>query len=165
MEWDPRTQTNTEEILAEITNAENSIQSENWRALFNQAKELNLPIMFHSEIPFNSPTFEELYSSIFKWANQNPNISNPKLFAHSETHSIDQDELKLIQMITSFANNIYPDPTKSPHLHFCHVTDVRCIDLIIQYKEKGYPFTYEVTPHHLLLNYDMRFSIPAFAKF
>lgn len=51
------------------------------------------------------------------------------------------------------------------HLHVCHVSSKLGVELIRWAKQRGFPITAEVTPHHLLLteseakNYDTRFKV------
>ncbi|KPV62372.1 MAG: dihydroorotase [Candidatus Bathyarchaeota archaeon BA2] len=40
----------------------------------------------------------------------------------------------------------------SAHLHFCHVSSAVALNAILKAKNTGYPFTCEVTPHHLLMS-------------
>ncbi len=49
------------------------------------------------------------------------------------------------------ARNILLAKKTGAHLHLAHISCAESIDIIRFYKQKGYQFTVEVTPHHLLL--------------
>lgn len=50
------------------------------------------------------------------------------------------------------------------HIHFCHVSTARSVNLIRRAKEDGLNVTAEVTPHHLLLNEDAVLEFDTNAK-
>lgn len=136
-----------------------------WQQLFAKAKELNLSIAFHPEMPEEATKIQEVYRNA-KGEGMNPDLhlASPELYAHSESHPIVGNEFSLIQMICSILSQTYSDPNNSPRVHFCHVSSVKCIDYIQYMKERGFPITFEVSPHHILLNYAQSIQPPAFGK-
>lgn len=136
-----------------------------WQALFTKAKELDLPIIFHPEMPEESTKLHETFlTALGEGMNPDLHLSSPELFAHNESHPIIGNEFSLVQMICSILQQTYADPSQSPRVHFVHISSTKCIDYIAQLKERGFPITFEVSPHHVLLNYTHSIHPPAFGK-
>ncbi len=135
-----------------------------WRKLFELANTYNIPVIFHPELPTTDETFKT------RWENGKAiakveRMKNPKIFAHDVTHPIYSNELSFIEMITAIVRNFFPDPSKAPHLHFVHISSPEVAEIIeIMLKKPGYSCSYEITPHHMLLNYKSEFQTEADAK-
>jgi len=53
-----------------------------------------------------------------------------------------------------------------PHIHFCHVSSKEALYILLnaRFEVSLLNFSFEVTPHHLLLNNDMKFEKDSYAK-
>jgi dihydroorotase len=67
------------------------------------------------------------------------------LEAYLKVHS-PEAELKAIQRTIKLAKKT------STHIHFCHVSSAEGLKAILTAKNRGFPITCEVVPHHLLLS-------------
>ncbi len=155
-----------EEFFASIKKVLSKFQNEyaNWEKLFKFATELNLPILFHPELPRFPQVLEFFYKQGKKIALHEGKI-NPNLYAHHVAHPIYQNEIANIEMIILFLRKFHPDPKNAPHVHFVHVSNPDAIKIInTALRQEGYPCSIEVSPHHMLLNYDMEFPLESFAK-
>jgi len=155
-----------EEFFASIKKALTNFQNEytHWKKLFEFAAKLKLPILFHPELPKTSQTLEFFYEQGKKIASSEGKI-NQNLYAHHVAHPIYQNEIANIEMITIFLRKFYPNPKSAPHVHFVHVSNPDAIKIInTALRQEGYPCSIEVSPHHMLLNYDMKFSSESLAK-
>ncbi len=155
-----------EEFFSSIKKILSNFQNEytNWKKLFKFAAKLNLPILFHPELPRAPQVLEFFYEQGKKIAVQEGK-NNPYLFAHHVAHPIYQNEIANIEMITLFLRKFHPNPKNAPHVHFVHVSNPDAIKIInTAIKQKGYPCSIEVSPHHMLLNYDMKFPSESLAK-
>ncbi len=155
-----------EEFFASIKKVLTHFQNDytNWKKLFEYAVKLNLPILFHPELPRAPQVLEFFYEQGKKIATSEGKI-NPNLYAHHVAHPIYQNEIANIEMITIFLRKFHPNPKNAPHVHFVHVSNPDAIKIInTALKQEGYPCSIEVSPHHLLLNYDMKFPSETFAK-
>ncbi|MHA1647031.1 MAG: amidohydrolase family protein, partial [Promethearchaeota archaeon] len=137
---------------------------ENWRDLFKIAKNFNLPVLFHPEVPRETAQYEKIWDDGIKIA-EIEQVPNPNLYAHSVQHGMYSNELALVEMIISFIRKFYPEPKDAPHVHFVHLSSPEPIEIIEKLlKDSGYPCSIEVTPHHLFLNYDSKFTQEVFGK-
>ena len=155
-----------EEFFASIEKIISNFQNEytNWEKLFNFAVKLHLPILFHPEFPRAPQVLEFFYEQGKKIA-LNEGKSNPYLYAHHVAHPIYQNEIAIIEMIILFLRKYYPNPKDAPQVHFVHVSNPDAIKIInTALKREGYSCSIEVSPHHMLLNYNMKFSVESFAK-
>ncbi len=155
-----------DEFFASIKKVISLFQNEysNWEKLFNFAAKLNLPILFHPELPRAPQVLEFFYEQGKKIAVNEGKI-NPNLYAHHVAHPIYQNEIANIEMITLFLRKFYPNPKNAPHVHFVHVSNPDAIKIIrTALKQEGYPCSIEVSPHHMFLNYEIKFLSESFAK-
>jgi dihydroorotase len=136
----------------------------NWLALFRACQKAGLSIFFHPELPH---TEEELNKKRELLTSDTPSswsTKNRHLLDHHMTHSIVNNEVAHIMMITHIARLLGKDPKAWPHLHICHVSNTPGINIIQTTAKALYPITFEVTPHHILLNYNVSVPNEAFAK-
>ena len=155
-----------EEFFASIEKIISNFQNEytNWEKLFKFAVKLNLPILFHPELPRAPQVLEFFYEQGKKIA-QNEGKTNPDLYAHHVAHPIYQNEIANIEMIILFLRKYYPNPKNAPHVHFVHVSNPDAIKIIhTALKQEGYSCSIEVSPHHMLLHYGMKFPLESYAK-
>ncbi|MCF2141695.1 MAG: dihydroorotase family protein [Candidatus Lokiarchaeota archaeon] len=135
-----------------------------WRQLFKLCKENNVPILFHPELPRDQKSLKKIYEQGLKIA-EIENSPNSHLFAHHVSHPVYTNELGFVEMIIAFLYQFFPEPKDAPHVHFVHVSSAEVIEVIQEMlKKKEYPCSIEVSPHHLLLNYDMKFPSENYAK-
>ena len=155
-----------DEFFTSIKKIISNFQNEytNWEKLFKFAAKLNLPILFHPELPRAPQVLEFFYEQGKKIAEQEGK-TNLNLFAHHVAHPIYQNEIANIEMITLFLRKFHPNPKTAPHVHFVHVSNSDAIQIInTALRQEGYPCSIEVSPHHMLLNYEMTFPFESFAK-
>ncbi|MHA1777561.1 MAG: dihydroorotase [Promethearchaeota archaeon] len=135
-----------------------------WKKLFETAKEHDLLILFHPELPREANLRYKIYEHGLQIA-KTEKVPNPHLFAHHVAHPVYTNELALVEMLISLLYKYFPDPTQAPHVHFVHVSSANVVEIIhLMLKQKGYPCSIEASPHHLFLNYDMLFSSENKAK-
>lgn len=168
LDWNPgwRSDLDPAEFSAEITNILKNFQNEyeSWKKLFEAAKEHELPLLFHPEFPRESESTRKIYEQGLKIA-EIEHSPNPHLFAHHVSHPVFTNELALVEMLIAFLYKFFPEPDKAPHIHFVHVSSSEVVDVIhLMLKSKGYPCSIEVSPHHLLLHYDLPFFSENWAK-
>ncbi|QEE15688.1 dihydroorotase family protein [Promethearchaeum syntrophicum] len=155
-----------EEFFGFIEKVLNNFQNEytHWEKLFEFAVKLKLPILFHPEFPRAPQVLEFFYEQGKKIASLEGKL-NPYLYAHHVSHPIYQNEIANIEMITIFLRKFYPNPKNAPHVHFVHVSNSDAITIInTALRQEGYSCSIEISPHHMLLNYDMKFPSETFAK-
>ncbi len=137
---------------------------ENWELLFKSAKELDLPISFHPELPKSEEKLQIAWEKGIQ-NSKNSGVINRNLTAHDIQHSVYSNELGCIEMISTMINHYFPEPSKAPHIHFVHVSHPDCVEIIRETLQKrGYSASIEVTPHHILLNNSMKFQQESYAK-
>ncbi|MHA1520691.1 MAG: dihydroorotase [Promethearchaeota archaeon] len=135
-----------------------------WHQLFDDAKKFNLPILIHPEFPREKESLKKLHEQGMIIA-KNESSKNPQLFAHHVAHPVYTNELALVEMIIAFLYKFYPNPKDAPHIHFVHVSSSEVIHVIkAALKSKNYPCSIEVSPHHLLLNYEKSFETENMGK-
>jgi len=128
---------------------------DHWETLFTLAKKHDLPLIFHPELPRTPEMLLRIWKEGLTIA-QLEQSTNPELYAHNVQHPIYTNELAHVEMVIAFIHKICPTPEKAPHLHFAHVSSSDAVTVIeMLLKEKGYPCSIEVTPHHMLLNYNL----------
>ncbi|MDH5783099.1 MAG: dihydroorotase family protein, partial [Candidatus Bathyarchaeota archaeon] len=101
---------------------------------FSEVKKANVPVAVHAE---DKDAFE---SKMKRMQNENRN----DIDAYLEAHSSDV-EVKAVQRIIGLAEK------SEAHVHFCHISSAKSLNLIRRAKGTGVNITCEVTPHHLLL--------------
>jgi len=112
---------------------------ESLKIFFEEAAKLDVPVLIHAEDKaFWESKMEELKR------NGRCDVS-----AFSEAHSA-ESEVKAIKRVIKISYG------SGVHIHICHVSAGKSVDVISSAKRKGVPITCEVTPHHLLLSaYEM----------
>ncbi|MHA1712679.1 MAG: dihydroorotase [Candidatus Ranarchaeia archaeon] len=105
------------------------------------------PVAFHAEDPgrFNASVLglSPANDTILKiWNKYRP--------SDSEIYQITD----IIELLHTFR---YP-------VHICHVTVPASVDLLLAARKKRLPISWEVTPHHLLLNDEINVSVATWAK-
>jgi hypothetical protein len=137
---------------------------ENWEKLFKIAKQSKLPLVIHPELPQSQEKLDSQWNNGLAIA-EIEKSPNPHLFAHNVQHSVYSNEIGNIQMITCFIRKFFPNPLDAPQLHFVHVSHPDAVEVLNQVlKVPGYPVSIEVSPHHALLNFMMKFSQESYAK-
>jgi len=105
-------------------------------------------------------------SQVLRRAMEYSTIFNIPIILHSEDHTLTQ-EGAINEGLMSMKLGVWGIPKEAEaahvtrnillahktgaHLHLAHISCAESIDIIRFYKQKGYYFTTEVTPHHLLL--------------
>lgn len=101
---------------------------------FKEAEKLKVPIAVHAE---DKETYE---NKMKKLLNENRHDVDAYLKAHSS-----EVEAKAVQRMVKLAKQ------SGAHVHFCHISSARSLNLIEEAKKVGVNVSCEVTPHHLLL--------------
>jgi len=132
----------------------------NMQKLIKLSSKLQFPIFIHPDWP-SSNTYKEKLSDI--------NIQKGNLLKiHNKFHP-NKNEAKFIRFILDNCYEVIKEcklpPEKYPIIHFCHVSCKESIKKLNNFYN-GYAsiITYEVTPHHILLNYNIKLENPAYGK-
>ena len=102
---------------------------------FNDVGKMGVPVAVHAE---DRETLENMRRNMEK-------AGRKDVEAYVKAHPL-QAEIKATKRIIQLAKK------SSAHLHFCHVSSAAALNAILKAKNKGFPFTCEVTPHHLLMS-------------
>jgi dihydroorotase len=103
----------------------------------NKVAEIGVPIAVHAE---DRETIENMKRKMEK-------AGRKDVEAYVKAHP-SQAEIKATKHIIQLAKK------SSAHLHFCHISSATALNEILKAKTAGFPFTCEVTPHHLLMSYE-----------
>lgn len=102
---------------------------------FNKASEFPVPISFHAE------DHELIKKTSEKLKLEHRDDIAAFLKAHDE-----KAEANAVKRVINLATL-----AKSAHIHFCHLSTEKALDMIAEAKKSNSLITCEVTPHHLLL--------------
>ncbi|MFX1268071.1 MAG: amidohydrolase family protein, partial [Promethearchaeota archaeon] len=135
----------------------------NIQKLIKLSSKLQFPIFIHPDWP-SSNTYKEKLRQI---NNQKGNL----LKIHNKFHS-NKHEAKFISFILDNCYEVVKkfklQPEKYPIIHFCHISCKESIkelkNFSINYSDYASIITFEVTPHHILLNYDINLENPGYGK-
>jgi dihydroorotase len=146
----------------------NSLNGIDWTDYLNVQKLLNIsskfqiPIFIHPDWPLNTEEKEEVFQKDIE-----ENL--PRLKLHNKLYPTYM-EAKFVNFIIENYYKIVVDlnliPENYPIIHFCHIS---CRDSYSLIKKavstnKFLKITFEVTPHHLLLNDKIQIENPNYAK-
>jgi dihydroorotase-like cyclic amidohydrolase len=168
LEWDDqwkqfgnidRLATESEKFLTKVPHS-----YENWKNLLQLAKKFDLPLLFHPELPYTNDEMDLKFKQILNDEKSFRNVKNHQLIAHNLIHNLAHNENAHLEMIMAFICNSFPNPQDSPKIHFCHLSSVTSLNFLSSYRKKGYPISFEVTPHHMLLNHSTTFQKEGYAK-
>jgi dihydroorotase (multifunctional complex type) len=101
---------------------------------FGEVRKVRVPIAVHAE---DKEAYE---NKMKKLLSENRHDVDAYLEAHSS-----EVEAKAVQRVIGLAKQ------SGAHVHFCHISSARSLNLIKKAKRAGVNVTCEVTPHHLLL--------------
>jgi len=102
---------------------------------FNKVGEMGVPIAVHAE---DRKTLENMRRRMEE-------LERRDVGAYVEAHSSNA-ETKAIEHVIQLAKK------SNVHIHFCHVSSAKGLNVFLKAKNMGLPVTCEVTPHHLLLS-------------
>lgn len=134
---------------------------DNLMKLFRQSSKYDIPIFIHPQKPLDKSVIESKYKK---------EIANYRLplKIYSEIFSNDNEKEYINQVQENYeqflVNN--EDVLINPHIHFCHVSAKGSLNLLINLKSEKplLNFSFEVTPHHLLLNNDLKLKNDNYGK-
>ncbi len=146
--------------LKPLTNNDWTNQS-NIQKLIKISSKFQFPIFIHPDWP-SSNTYKEKLPDI-----QRGNL----LKIHNKFHP-NKYEAKFIRFILENCYVVIKKcklpPEKYPIIHFCHVSCKESIkelnNFYVNYSDYASIITFEVTPHHLLLNYNINLENPGYGK-
>ncbi|MGX7350263.1 dihydroorotase [Dolosicoccus paucivorans] len=72
------------------------------------------------------------------------------LMIHEEDKELSEIDYRLAEDVHTM-RDVYFSGKTGARIHFCHVSTVDALEAIAHGKEKGYPVTMEVAPHHIYL--------------
>ena len=122
------------DCIRAVSDDGNTIRDERiLKTVFETAKRNGLVVMSHCGDPLSKGYMERTEKTV---ALGIPSVT-------------EEDEARVIERNVEMAKEI------GCRLHICHISSVKGIDLMIEAKEKDYPVTCEVTPHHIFLSTDM----------
>jgi dihydroorotase len=123
---------------------------ENIQKILNISSNYQIPIFIHADWPLSEREKEKILEDR-KVKGYNALILHDKLFPV-------ETELKYINFIIrnyrEYINRLNKEPLEYPIVHFCHVSTKDAHSAIKNElkSNKDYKITFEVTPHHLILN-------------
>lgn len=123
---------------------------ENVQSLLNLSSKYQIPIFIHPDWPLSEKDKGKIVEDRIE---KGYNL----LTFHDKLYS-NETELKYVNFIIKnyhdFLNSEKREPTEYPVVHFCHVSSKDAHSAITNEltSNKDFRITYEVTPHHLLLN-------------
>jgi dihydroorotase len=124
--------------------------SENIQKLLNISSKYQIPIFIHPDWPLS----EKEKKKIIEEGKQK---GDSLLCLHDKLFSV-RTELKYINFIIDnyreFINYGKKEPPEYPIIHFCHISSKDAYSTILNKVKSNvdYKITFEVTPHHLILN-------------
>jgi len=132
----------------------------NIQKLIKLSSKLQFPIFIHPDWPSSNAYKEKLLDT---------NIQKGHLLKiHNKFHP-NKHEAKYIRFILDNCYEVIKEcklpPEKYPIIHFCHISCKESIKELNNF-DNNYAsiFTFEVTPHHILLNYNINLENPEYAK-
>ena len=131
-----------------------------WLKLFKQCYELDLPILFHPQIPIDA---NDMKSEFETSLNKNSDAKNKELIAHSNQYSINNEYL-FGEHIKSIIQTAINANQPVPQIHICHISTPMIVDCLKEIPQKQARIIYETSPHHMLLNYEGDFVKPSYGK-
>jgi len=125
------------------------------------ASKYEVPLFIHPEMPIK---FSETQNKFKNYAIKN----DAPLKIFDETHSSDNEKDFIIHFQKHYERFIINNRKIStyPHIHFCHVSSKEALYVILnaRFETSLLNFTFEITPHHLLLNKNMKFELDSYGK-
>lgn len=136
----------------------------NIQKLIKLSSKFQVPIFIHPDWP-SSKTYKERLLDI------NIQKGNPLLKIHNRLHP-NKHEAKFIRFILDNCYEVIKKckltPERYPIIHFCHISCKESIkelsDFYINFHNYGSIITFEVTPHHILLNHNINLENPGYGK-
>ena len=134
----------------------------NIQKLLNISSKFQLPIFVHPDWPLNAEEKEKIFQKDIE-----------EKLPHLKLHNIlypTYMEAKYVNFILENYYKIVADldliPEDYPIIHFCHISCRDSYSLIEKalHTNKSLKITFEITPHHLLLNNSIRIENPNYAK-
>jgi dihydroorotase len=130
-----------------------ALKASYWYRLMVECAKNKIKILIHPELAYDEPKIDQVFNQALHEA-QAQGFKNPLLYAHSESHPIETNEFRIVEYLIQLLIDCFPEPSEAPHLHICHVTSPKVVDLVNRaMDEKGLSITIEITPHHMFLNY------------
>lgn len=142
-----------------------SLSGINWTDQANIQKILlisskfQVPIFIHPDWPFSKKRKERVMD-------MNIEKGTPLLQIHDHMHPCRKEKMFIKYVLENYLKIVKEhkfSPKKLPIIHFCHLSCKESIKEIYQF-EFNSNVSFEVTPHHLLLNYDIDLDFPSYAK-
>ncbi len=134
----------------------------NLQKLLKISSKFQVPIFIHASYPLSK---DQKDLKIQEFNSGKRNI----LEYHSRFDPITAEEKYVNLIIENYkeyidVNNL--NPLQYPKIHFCHVSCIESYSLIkrTQISNKNFKISFEVTPHHLLLSYNIKLSNESFGK-
>lgn len=137
------------------------LKSKNIEKILFLASKYKVPLFIHPEMPIK---FSEIQKKFKKGIIKN--MDPLKVF--NETHSSDNEKNFINHFQKYYERFIINNRQVStyPHIHFCHVSSKGALYSILnaRFEMSLLNFTFEITPHHLLLNNNMKFEKDSYGK-
>jgi len=136
----------------------------NIQKLIKLSSKFQVPIFIHPDWP-SSKVYKERLLDI------NIQKGNPLLKIHNMLHP-NKHEAKFIRYILDNCYKVIKEckltPERYPIIHFCHISCKESIkelsDFYVYFHDYGSIITFEVTPHHILLNHNINLENPGYGK-
>lgn len=143
------------------------IKMANWIKLFKFTNGLNIPLLFHPDLPISKLTREKVF---LQYRENGKTHLEAFSLTHSKKHElIHIATIFIILKLMSEKQKLLKKPS-FPTLVFCHVSYPESIELIEEFKsilgskELSKIIKIEVTPHHLFLDNGLKLQNPTHGK-
>jgi dihydroorotase len=137
------------------------LNSENFKKLLSLANEFQVPLFIHPQMPLDNRELKKKFEKDFEQKRAPLKIYDEIYSNESEKEFINYVQKHYEKFILENS-----DLSEYPHVHFCHISTKEALYLLYnaKYEISMLNFTYEVTPHHLLLENDMKFEKDTYGK-
>ncbi len=137
------------------------INPQNIEQILHFVSKYNVPLFIHPQMPTkNSEVFRKFEDGISQKRHA------LKLFNEIYSSDIEKNFIDYFQKHYErfIINN--KNISAYPHIHFCHVSSKEALYILLnaRFEVSLLNFSFEVTPHHLLLTNNMKFEKDSFAK-
>ncbi len=138
----------------------NEDEKQVWVNLFATCQKLDLPILFHPQIPIPPNDMKAEFEAQLQQSQKEP---HPELMAHSNQYS-EYNEYLFGEHIKSILQKAADEQQPTPQIHICHVSTPLLMEVLKDRNNKLAKIIFEVTPHHIFLNYSQSFIKSSHAK-
>ncbi len=137
------------------------INPKNIEQMLYLTSKYNIPLFIHPQMPIKNSEVNGKFENGIIQKRAPLKLFNEIYSGDIEKNFIDYFQKHYERFIINNKNiSVYP------HIHFCHVSSKEALYILLnaRFEVSLLNFSFEVTPHHLLLNNDMKFEKDSYAK-